>query len=118
MMQKNLLALTAAVLVGMSGCAGMQNQEQASAATTAPAEAAKPALSAEAQAALAEATADVKMAKSKNALWTTAEAALKSAEEAAATGDSATVIKQSNIAREHVKLGLGQLAYPQLKIGD
>jgi murein lipoprotein len=115
-MSKVLLALTSVALLGLSGCADLYiNQPAKPAAAT---EAAKPALSADAQAALAAAQADVKAAKSKNALWTTAEAALKDAEAAAEKGDSATVIKQSKLASEHVQKGLAQLSYPTLKVGD
>ena len=110
-MSKLLLALTSAALLGLSGCAGTETKPADKAA-------AAPALSAEAQAALSAAQADVKTAKSKNALWTTADAALKAAEEAAKKGDSATVIKQSKLASDHVKKGLAQLNYPLLKVGD
>ncbi|MHB1188363.1 hypothetical protein [Thiobacillus sp.] len=109
-MSKVLLALTSAALLGLSGCADMQK--------TADKPAAAPALSAEAQAALSAAQAAVKDAKAKNALWTTAESALKAAEEAAKKGDSATVIKQSKLASDHVQKGLAQLNYPMLKVGD
>ena len=115
MMQKLLLALTSATLIGLSGCAGMNNQTQAAAK---PAEPAKTTISAEAQAALNAAQVDVKTAKAKNALWTTAENALKAAETAATAGDSATVMKQAKAASDHVKLGMDQLNYPVLKIGD
>lgn len=111
-MSKLLLALTSAALLGLSGCADMQTKT-----TEKPAET-KPTLSAEAQAELTAAQAEVKDAKAKNALWTTAEAALKAAEEAAAKGDSATVLKQAKLARDHVKKGLAQLNYPLLKVGD
>jgi murein lipoprotein len=110
-MSKLLLALTSAALLGLSGCAGTETKPADKAA-------AAPALSAEAQAALTAAQADVKTAKSKNALWTTADAALKAAEEAAKKGDSAAVIKQSKLASDHVKKGLAQLNYPLLKVGD
>ncbi|MHB1144186.1 MAG: hypothetical protein ACYCZS_04735 [Thiobacillus sp.] len=110
-MSKVLLALTAAALLGLSGCADMQT-------TTGDKPAAKATISAEAQAALTAAQADVKAAKAKNALWTTADAALKAAEAAAAKGDSATVIKQSNLASDHVKKAMAQLNYPTLKVGD
>lgn len=78
----------------------------------------KAALSAEAKAALEAAQADVKAARAKEALWTTADAALKAAEKAAEAGDSATVLKQSAIARDHVKMGLAQMNYPQVPIGN
>ena len=110
-MSKLLLALTSAALLGLSGCAGTETKPADKAA-------AAPALSAEAQAALTAAQADVKTAKSKNALWTTADSALKAAEEAAKKGDSATVVKQSKLASDHAKKGLAQLNYPLLKVGD
>jgi hypothetical protein len=111
-MSKVLLALTSAALLGLSGCADMQTTQTDKAA------AAKPAISAEAQAALTAAQADVKNAKAKNALWTTADDALKAAEAAAAKGDSDTVLKQSKLASDHVQKGLAQLNYPLLKVGD
>jgi len=110
-MSKLLLALTSAALLGLSGCAGTETKPAEKAA-------AAPALSAEAQAALTAAQADVKDAKAKNTLWTTAEAALKAAEEAAKKGDSATVIKQSKLASDHVQKARVQMSYPVLKVGD
>ncbi len=74
--------------------------------------AAKASISAEAQQALTQAEADVKMAKSKFALWTTTDSALKAAKEAAKSGDSAAVIKQATMASDLAKLGIGQLSYP------
>lgn len=111
-MRKILLALTAASLMTLGGCATQT--------TTAPkaAEAAKPTISAEAQSALDAAKAAVKEAKSKGGLWTTAENALKAAEEAAGKGDSAGVIKNAKTASEHAKLGMEQLKYPVLQIKD
>jgi len=105
-MSKLLLALTSAALLSLAGCAGTETKP-----------AAKP-LSAEAQSALTAAQAAVKDAKAKNALWTTAEAALKAAEEAAKKGDSDTVIKQSKLIGDHTQKGLAQLNYPVLKVGD
>ena len=112
-MSKVLLALTSVALLGLSGCADLYVNKPGDKPA-----AAKAAISAEAQAALTAAQADVKNAKAKNALWTTADAALKAAEKAAAEGDSATVIKQSKLASDHVKKGLAQLNYPMIKIGD
>jgi murein lipoprotein len=106
-MSKVLLALTSAALIALAGCATQQAAEPA-----------KPTLSAEAKAALAAAEAAVKEANAKFALWTTADDALKAAQAAAEKGDSETVIKQSNRAQEQVKLGIAQLNYPLLKIGD
>lgn len=111
-MSKVLLALTSAALLGLSGCADMQTKTADKPA------AAKATISAEAQAALTAAQAAAKDAKAKNALWTTAESALKAAEEAAEKGDSATVLKQSKLASDHVQKGLAQLNYPMLKVGD
>ena len=111
-MSKVLLALTSAALLGLAGCAGTETKPADMAAT------AKPGISAEAQAALSAAQAAVKDAKAKNALWTTAENALKAAEAAATKGDSNTVIKQSKLASDHVQKGLAQLNYPMLKVGD
>lgn len=115
-MRNTLLALTAASLLTLGGCASQTT-------TTAPkaAEAAKPAkptISAEAQAALSAAQADVKEAKAKNALWTTAENALKAAETAAEKGDSEGVIKNAKTASDHVKMGLEQAKLPPLQLKD
>jgi murein lipoprotein len=105
-MSKVLLALTSAALIALAGCATQQSTP------------AKPALSAEAKAALTAAEAAHKDAMAKFALWTTADAALKAAKEAAEKGDSATVLKQSKIVQEHTKMGIAQLDYPMLKVGD
>lgn len=111
-MSKVLLALTSAALLGLSGCAATETKPADTAAT------AKPAISAEAQAALTAAQAAVKDAKAKNALWTTAANALKAAEAAAEKGDSDTVLKQSKLASDHAQKGLAQLNYPMLKVGN
>jgi murein lipoprotein len=107
-MSKVLLALTAAAVFGLSGCA----TERAASQPAAQATQGQPSLSADAQAALAAAQADVKAAKAKGALWTTADNALKAAEAAAAKGDSATVLKESKIASDMAHRGLAQLNYP------
>jgi uncharacterized membrane protein YdbT with pleckstrin-like domain len=115
-MSKVLLALTSVALLGLSGCADLYvNQPGGKPAAAA---ATSGAISAEAKAALSAAQADVKNAKAKNALWTTAEDALKAAEAAAEKGDSATVLSKSKLASDHVKKGLAQLDYPLLKVGD
>lgn len=62
--------------------------------------------------ALAQAEADVKAAAAKDALWTTAQAALKKAEEAAKKGDSAEVVKFAKIASDQARLGIAQTRYP------
>ncbi len=113
-MRHILLVLAATSLLTLGGCATQPSP------TTAPkaAEAAKPAISAEAQAALSTAQAAVKDAKAKGALWTTAENALTAAEAAAAKGDSEGVIKNAKTASDHVKLGLEQAKYPPLQLKD
>ena len=78
----------------------------------APKEPAKPMLSEAAQQALTKAETDVKAAKAKFALWTTAESAFKAAEEAAKAGESETVIKQAKYVSDQVARGMAQLAYP------
>ena len=115
-MQKVLIALACSTLIGLSGCAGMDNKSSKVEAT--PTTQKQPTLNTEAQAALAAAQADAKAAKAKNALWTTAEDALKAAEAAAEAGDSATVLKQSAIVQAHVKLGMAQLNYPLIPMGN
>jgi murein lipoprotein len=117
-MSKVLLALTSVALLGLSGCSGLYVNQPADKSAAKAAESATPTISAEAQAALSAAQADVKNAKSKNILWTTSENALKAAEEAAAKGDSATVIKQSKLASDHVQKAMAQMNYPTLKVGD
>ena len=110
-MSKVLFALTSAALLGLSGCADLYiNQPAKPAAAATPAAAAK--------AALSSAPAAAKDAKAKNALWTTAENALKAAEAAAEKGDSDTVMKQAKLANDQVQKGLAQLNYPMLKVGD
>jgi hypothetical protein len=112
-MSKVLLALTSVALLGLTGCAGtptaaMDSKPAASASAISP----------EAQAALSAAQAAVKDVKSKNVEWTTSDSARKAAEEAAAKGDSATVVKQAKWASDQAKLALGQMNYPVLKVGD
>lgn len=113
-MQKVLIALACTTLLGLSACTTVEEKPQKGATVTP----AKPTLSAEAKAALSAAQADVKAAKAKNALWTTAEEALKAAEAAAEAGDSATVLKQTETVRAHVKLGMDQLNYPPIPLGN
>ncbi len=111
-MQKLLIAGLATTLLAMAGCADMDKQAASEGKPTASTTAEKAGLSPEARAALSAAQADVKAAKAQNALWTTAESALKAAEEAAAKNDSATVIKQAGTASSLAKLGLKQLDEP------
>jgi murein lipoprotein len=93
----------------MNGCSATPTQS-----TEAPKAAAAPAItiSEEAQKALAQADADIKTAKAKFALWTTAETAYKNAQEAAKAGDSAGVINQAKYASGQAQKGLEQLSYP------
>lgn len=114
-MSRVLLALTSVALLGLSGCADIQTTQ---APPTKAAEPAKVSISAEAQAALDAAKAEAKDARAKNALWTTADSALKNADAAAAKGDSDTVMQQAKLARDHIQKGLAQLNYPMIKIGD
>ena len=117
-MSKVLIALTSVALLGLSGCADLYINKPGSTAPAKAASSGTTSISPEAAAALKQAQADVKMAKSKNALWTTANDSLKDAEEAAKKGDSAKVIKESGEASYHVRKGLAQLNYPQIKVGD
>lgn len=71
----------------------------------------QPMLSDDAEAALARAESVIEKAKAQHALWTTAEVAIRKAREAARSGDSATVIAQSEIASELASLGLAQRDY-------
>lgn len=115
-MSKVLLALTSVALLGLSGCAGLYINQPGGKAPAAAA--AKVAISAEAQTALTAAKAAAKDAQAKNALWTTADSAIKAADAAAEKGDSATVLKETNLANDQIKKGLAQLNYPTLKVGD
>jgi hypothetical protein len=105
-MRKVLFALTAASLLALSGCATQEAAQPA------------PTISAGAKAALTAAQAAVKDAKAKNALWTTADSALKAAEEAEKKGDSAAVIKNADTAKDLAGLGLQQLNYPTEQLKD
>lgn len=109
MLKQILIALTATSALTLAGC-----QSAPPAAPTA--QATVPALSDEAKAALAKAEADVKAANAKNALWTTADDALKAAKDAATQGDSAGTIKAAKTASDHAKMGMDQKAYPLMGI--
>jgi murein lipoprotein len=106
-MRKVLFALTAASLLALSGCA---TQEAAKSAA--------PTISDSAKSALSAAEAAVKEAKAKNALWTTADDALKAAKAAADKGDSAAVISNAQKAQDHAKMGLQQSTYPVAQVKD
>ena len=102
MSKQILITLAAAGILALAGCQTAPTQ----------ATAAGPTISDEAKAALAKAEADVKAAHAKAALWTTAEDALKAAQDAAKKGDSDAVIKDARRASEQAALGMGQTAYP------
>ncbi|MEW5787468.1 MAG: hypothetical protein AB1899_06400 [Pseudomonadota bacterium] len=109
------LASVAVILSAFALSACSQTPATSSEAPKQPAAAAAPAaptISDEAKQALTQAEADVKSAKSKFALWTTAETALKQAQEAAKAGDSAAVVKQAKKASEQAQFGIAQLSYP------
>jgi hypothetical protein len=71
-----------------------------------------PALSAEAQKALAQAEVDVQAARAGFTLWVPAENALGAAQEAAKAGDSETVLKLAKGIAELTRLGAEQAKYP------
>lgn len=109
-----IAGLTAFVL---SACSSAPTKTaEAPKAAPAATEAAKPMLSEAAQQALAKAEADVKLAKSQFALWTTAESAMKSAQEAAKAGESDAVIKQAKFVSDQVTRGIAQLSYPSTEL--
>ncbi len=107
-MRKALLALTAASLLTIGGCA---TERQA-------ARPASPAISAAALSVLTAAQTAVKEAKARNALWTTAEDALKAAEAAEKKGDSAAVISNAQKAQDHARMGIRQTGYPLLQVKE
>jgi len=100
-------AIASLLALYMTGCTATPTKS-----AEAPKAAAAPTISEEAQKALAQAEADMKTAKAKFALWTTAETAFKNAQEAAKAGDSANVISQAKYVSGQVKQGLAQLNYP------
>jgi len=106
-MRKILSVLTAASLLALSGCA---TQEAVGTAV--------PAISDNAKSALAAAQATVREARARNALWTTADEALKAAEAAERKGDSAAVISNAQKAQDHARMGIQQLDYPLQQIKD
>jgi hypothetical protein len=114
-MRDILVTLTAASLLAITGCASQQS-EKVTTGSAAATQAAMPALSAEAQADLAAAHAAVDEAKAQYALWTTAESAIKAAEDAATKGDSDSVIKNAKLAEDLANLGLEQAKLPPLEL--
>ena len=117
-MRNFLIPLAALGCLLLDGCQGSTlAKPDAPVAKTAKTAAvtAKPMPSEEAAQALAKAEADIKEAKAKNGLWTTATDALKKAQEAAAKGDSAATLKFSKITSDQARLGLEQKNYPLTK---
>lgn len=102
MLAASLLALLTTACGTPSASRPDQDPTQASSAKISPA----------AQTALAQAETDIRLARSKFALWTTAESALRSARAAAAAGDSAGVLQHAAFASSQAKLGLQQLDLP------
>ena len=111
-MQKIMFTFVTAGLLALTGCASTQPTQAEAPQAPAKAEAPQAQLSDAAKQALAQAEADVKAAKEKDALWTTAVDALKQAKEAAKKNDSAEVIKNAKEASDHAKLGIAQKQYP------
>ena len=114
-MNSKLVSAAAVSLIAlfMAGCSATPTKSAEAPKAAAPA---APTISEEAQKALTQAEADAKTAKSKFALWTTAETALKAAQEAAKAGDSAGVINQAKYVSGQVKAGLAQVNYPTTEL--
>lgn len=115
-MSKTLISLAISTSLLLAGCQSSGPVVSDAAPAVAPvAEVAKPVLSEEASKSLAQAEADIKAAKSRAALWTTAEEALKKAQEAAAKHDSDATVKFAKLASTHAQMGLAQKNYPTTK---
>jgi hypothetical protein len=114
-MRHIVVTLTAVSLLAVTGCASQQAEKTMTSSTS---PTAAPAISAGAQAELAAAQAAVDEAKAHYALWTTAESAMKAAEEAATKGDSDGVIKNAKMAEDLANLGLQQAKLPPLELKD
>lgn len=76
---------------------------------------ADPAQAQQARAAVAAARDAVESAAHKGALWTTAQDALKRAEQALAQQDYAAAQRFAQFAAEQAKLGIEQLGYPHFQ---
>jgi len=100
----------------LSACGTAQTTASKPAEPVKAAEPATPALTPEAQAALASAEADWKKAKSEFALWTTTDKAFKDAQSAAKAGDSAAVVKLAKRVTDTVKIALEQKNYPSTEM--
>lgn len=103
--RRPLAHVACAALLALAGCAGAP-QDKAAEPTGGPV------LSEAGMRALATAEAEVERARAAHALWTTAEAALEAARKAAAEGDSAEVLRQTEIVARLVRLGFEQTRYP------
>jgi murein lipoprotein len=66
----------------------------------------------DARIALVNAERAVATARAQNALWTSAEDALRRAERAMAGGDAAAALEHARFAAGQAQLGLGQKQYP------
>lgn len=110
-MQIKFASIAAAGLLAfiLSGCGSAP-------ANTADAASAKPALTPEAQQALAAAEADWKKAKAEFALWTTTDKAFMDAQKAAKAGDSVAVIKLAKKVSSQVKIAMEQKNYPSTEL--
>jgi murein lipoprotein len=102
-----------AFMLSACGSTPTKTTEAAPAKATEPA---KPALTPEAQQAMAEAEAAWKKAKAEFALWTTTDKAYKDMQEAAKAGDSAAVVKLAKKVTAQVKIALEQKNYPSTEL--
>jgi len=74
--------------------------------------ASRQALAGDARAAIAEAEKAVAAARARNALWTTADEALRNARRALEGGDEGTAAEQARVAADQAALGIAQKQYP------
>jgi hypothetical protein len=107
-LQPASLAIASLLALFAAGCSTAPSQEAAAPA--------KPMLSEEAKAAMAEADATVKAAKANFTLWIPTEAAYEKAQAAAKTGDSAAVLKETKVVMDLSKLSAAQANYPSTEM--
>ena len=69
-----------------------------------------------ARAALREAQAGVRAAAEQDALWTTAQEALETAQGAFAKGDYAAACRAAHTAADQARLGIAQTRYPTFQL--
>jgi hypothetical protein len=105
-----------AMILSACGTAQTKTAEAMPATPAQTAASGAPALTAEAQQALAAAAADWKTAKANFALWTTTDKLFKDAEASAKAGDSAAVIKQAGLVSAEVKVAMEQKNYPSTEM--